>query len=257
MERFYEWRLLGFAHNHAGHMKITKRFFCPSWENFDADSIKKLTNNDEYQISSEKTTLTYIVNSAIGTCSCPVGLTRAPCKHQGEVAAKYHIGAINFLPTMTVNDHLDTMDHSFYAALHAKSIVVEKINLLQDITANNTMLNRRGYVNEGPKLFIYRESINSLEIEESEHQVINLPEIEELEYQPKNLLEIEELEHQVNNSLETEKLNLLRIEESDHNSFINFLEEIKEDYENWDPQLCKALDKFSARYKAAKTQSTP
>ncbi|CAG8792145.1 5834_t:CDS:2, partial [Gigaspora rosea] len=88
---------------------------------------------------------------------------------------------------------LDTMDHSFYAALHAKSIVVEKINLLQDITANNTMLNR--------------ESINSLEIEESEHQVINLPEIEELEYQPKNLLEIEELEHQVNNSLETEKLN--------------------------------------------------
>ncbi|CAG8814470.1 24806_t:CDS:1, partial [Gigaspora rosea] len=30
-----------------------------------------------------------------------------------------------------------------------------------------------------------------------------------------------------------------------------------EDYENWDPQLCKALDKFSARYKAAKTQSTP
>ncbi|CAG8653277.1 2230_t:CDS:2 [Gigaspora rosea] len=132
------------------------------------------------------------------------------------------------------------MDHSFYAALHVKSIVVKNINLLQDITANNTMLNR--------------ELINSLKIEESEHEVINLPEIE---HQPKNLLEIEELEHQVNNSLETEESNLLRIEESDYNSFINFLEEIKKDYENWDPQLCKALDKFSAQYKAAKTQSIP
>ncbi|CAG8550492.1 2736_t:CDS:2, partial [Dentiscutata heterogama] len=73
-----------------------------------------------------------------------------------------------------------------------------------------------------------RESSNSLEIKESKHQVINLPEIEELKHQPENLLENEELEHQVN---KTEESSLLRIEELDYNSFINFLEEIKEDYE--------------------------
>ena len=42
----------------------------------------------------------------------------------------------------------------------------------------------------------------------------------------------------------------------DVSSFDVFLKEVKNDYENHNPQLCVALDKFAERYKAAKLQST-
>ncbi|CAG8626600.1 25478_t:CDS:1, partial [Gigaspora margarita] len=92
-----------------------------------------------------------------------------------------------------------------------------------------------GFVNEDPKIIIYRELINLLKIEESEHQVINLSKIKELKPQLKNLLKIKKSKHQVNNSFETKESSLLKIVEFNHNSFINFLEEIKENYKNWDP----------------------
>ncbi|CAG8557156.1 9752_t:CDS:2, partial [Dentiscutata erythropus] len=111
---------------------------------------------------------------------------------------------------------------------------------------------------------------------------VNFPETEELEYQTNNSLE--ELECQVNNSFETaiealeQQINNLSnnsleksecqvndlfktaievLEQQTDNSFINFLEDIKEDYEKQDLQLCAALEKFSAQYKAAKSQSIP
>ncbi|CAG8513665.1 26232_t:CDS:2 [Gigaspora rosea] len=100
-----------------------------------------------------------------------------------------------------------------------------------------------------------------LETEESKHRASNFSETEELEHQTNNLLE--EFGCQVNNSFKTEGLEhrlnkSLTIEESEQqadNLFINFLEDIKEDYKKQDPQLCAALDKFSARYKATKLQS--
>ena len=108
MERFYERRLFGFAHGHSGHMKIAKRFLCPGWETVDKDSIQSTTVENEYLVPSvnKESGLIYIVNSAIGICSCPVGISGAPCKHQGAVAAKYHIGAINFLPSLSSDDRM-------------------------------------------------------------------------------------------------------------------------------------------------------
>ncbi|CAG8445266.1 6886_t:CDS:2 [Dentiscutata heterogama] len=105
------------------------------------------------------------------------------------------------------------------------------MNSSQDILAN---------------IILNRES--ELEVEKPEHQVNNSLGIEETKHQVNNLLE--ELEHQHNNSL--------KIEESEYqanNSFINFLDEIKEDYKQGNPQLCIAFNKFSERYKAAKSLS--
>ncbi|CAG8542157.1 13869_t:CDS:10, partial [Cetraspora pellucida] len=41
----------------------------------------------------------------------------------------------------------------------------------------------------------------------------------------------------------------------DASSFMAFLEEVKEDYQNGDPQLCTTLNKFVIRYNAAKSKS--
>ncbi|CAG8815598.1 10225_t:CDS:2 [Gigaspora margarita] len=55
-------------------------------------------------------------------------MSGAPCKHQGAVAAKFHISIFNFIPSLTPNDcaiyayiALDYIkqDRSFYASLYA------------------------------------------------------------------------------------------------------------------------------------------
>ena len=45
--------------------------------------------------------------------------------------------------------------------------------------------------------------------------------------------------------------------EIDCTSFAMFLEEVKADYQNCNPQLCTALDKFAERYRSAKSKSIP
>ena len=106
MERFYEQKLLGIAHKHSGHF-IAKRFLCPGWEGVDANSIEETGVKNEYSVlSTRQDNVFYIVNSEIGTCTCPVGVSGAPCKHQGAVAMKYHIAILNFIPSLAPGDRM-------------------------------------------------------------------------------------------------------------------------------------------------------
>ena len=107
MERFYERRLLGFANRHPSSLQIAKRFLCPGWDKVDASSIQKTNIKYEYSVpSTQNTGIFYTVNSEIRTCSCPVGINGAPCKHQGAVAIKFHISTFNFLLSLTLNDRI-------------------------------------------------------------------------------------------------------------------------------------------------------
>lgn len=106
MERFYERRLLGIAHCHPGHLRIAKRFLCPGWDSINASEIRQTGTPTEYLVPSHKkdNDLFYTVNTELCTCTCIVGLTGAPCKHQGAVAAKYRIGSLNFFQSLTPYD---------------------------------------------------------------------------------------------------------------------------------------------------------
>ena len=107
MERFYILRLLNFAHRHPGHLRLAKRFLCPGWDTVNMDTIQKGNAENEFVVESvQKTGLFYIVNSGIGTCTCPIGMTGTPCKHQGAVSVKFHISTFNFLPSLTANDRI-------------------------------------------------------------------------------------------------------------------------------------------------------
>ncbi|PKY53879.1 hypothetical protein RhiirA4_426357 [Rhizophagus irregularis] len=128
MERFYKRRLLGIAHQRPGHT-IAKRFFCPGWESVNGNAIQQTAIESEYLVPSTKDpSLFYVVNSAIGSCSCPVGMTGTPCKHQGAVSMKFHVASLNFIPSLTPNDRMVftyvalghvSQDSSFYASLRA------------------------------------------------------------------------------------------------------------------------------------------
>jgi len=72
-----------------------------------ANSIQKTTVNNEFFVPSTQITgFFYTVNSEIGVCTCPVGMSGAPCKHQGAVAMKFHISMFNFIPSLTANDRM-------------------------------------------------------------------------------------------------------------------------------------------------------
>src|SRR5437763_13839859 len=107
MERFYTLRLLSFAHGHPGHSQIAKRFLCPGWDTVNMNAIQKSSVENEFFVpSSQNADLFYIVNSGIGTCTCPIGMTGAPCKHQGAVSVKFHISMFNFLPSLTSKERM-------------------------------------------------------------------------------------------------------------------------------------------------------
>ena len=107
IERFYARRLLEIAHNYPGHLRIARRFLCPGWEKVNANSIQKTAVNNEFLVPSvQDIRISYIVNSEIGICTCPVGISDAPCKHQGAVVMKYHIAILNFIPSLTPGDRM-------------------------------------------------------------------------------------------------------------------------------------------------------
>jgi hypothetical protein len=84
--------LLGIAYKHLGHLKIAKWFLCSGWEKVDANLIQKTNVDLEFLVPSKSNPgLFYIVNTEIGACTCPVGISGGPCKHQGAVAMKYFI----------------------------------------------------------------------------------------------------------------------------------------------------------------------
>ena len=71
------------------------------------DTIQKSRVENEFFVASmQDANISYIVNTEIETCTCPIGMTSAPCKHQGAVSIKFHISTFNFLPSSTSNDRM-------------------------------------------------------------------------------------------------------------------------------------------------------
>ncbi|PKK61501.1 hypothetical protein RhiirC2_718369 [Rhizophagus irregularis] len=129
MERFYVLRLLSFAHRCPGYLRLAKHFLCHGWDTINMDLIQKSNVENEFFVPSAQNANFYVVNSEIGTCSCPIGMTGAPCKHQGAVSVKFHLSTFNFIPSLTSNDRMVyayialgyiAKDSSFYASLHAE-----------------------------------------------------------------------------------------------------------------------------------------
>jgi hypothetical protein len=46
------------------------------------------------------------MNSEFGTCTCPIGISGAPYKHQGAVTMKYHIAILNFILSLMPEDRI-------------------------------------------------------------------------------------------------------------------------------------------------------
>ncbi|EXX62115.1 uncharacterized protein OCT59_026461 [Rhizophagus irregularis] len=225
MDRFYKFRLLGITHKHPGHT-IAKRFFCPGWEMVDESLIQQTTIKNEYLVpSTRELGVFYVVNSIIGTCSCPVKITGAPCKHQGAVSVKFYITNFNFLPSLTPNDR---MVYSYIAV----GFIAENSSFYASLQAGSPS-----------QVQIHTEPSSKVQVLHTELQVEKHNEIDE------GLM--------ISSTTEWRELNENNEDEIDKSALVTFLEEIKVDYENYGPQFRTAFDKFAKRYHASKSQSIP
>ncbi|RIB11550.1 hypothetical protein C2G38_2203125 [Gigaspora rosea] len=184
LERFYERRLLAISNKHPGRMHIMKKFLCSEHEKLNLEGIQRREDGITYDVPS--TTVDgkmYIVDPTIGTCSCFVGISGSPCKHQAAIALKFQEGTSNFIDTLTINDRINyfylatgsvIQERSFYASLRSQTnatfndntvdqlkiqksaipkstasteaIISEKINNTED-TNNSEMPNRIEFLN--------------------------------------------------------------------------------------------------------------
>ncbi|GBB89645.1 hypothetical protein RclHR1_01640007 [Rhizophagus clarus] len=97
----------------------------------------------------------YVVNSEIGVYSYHVGMSGAPCKHQGAVLVKYHISIFNFIPSFVPDDRMIytyialgyiAKEKSLYASLYAQPQQSHA-----EMGTNNALITNNTYINEGSK----------------------------------------------------------------------------------------------------------
>jgi MULE transposase domain/SWIM zinc finger len=96
LESHYQRRLIDAANNRLD-VKQRSRFVATT-SNIDAAAIRKL-DDDVYEVPSEKSEgVVYSVDMSAGCCSCPIGKTGGPCKHQSAVLLAFKVTSWNFLP---------------------------------------------------------------------------------------------------------------------------------------------------------------
>ena len=66
------------------------------------EHIEQLPNDANQFLVKSKNDLdtTYLVDMALGTCSCPHGKDGSPFSHQGAIVLHFHHKVLNFIPTM-------------------------------------------------------------------------------------------------------------------------------------------------------------
>lgn len=74
-------KLLEYAHSRKNEANLIYERFLKKTETFAAEQIEEIDDNI-FLFSSKNNNITYTINSAIGCCSCPSGISGAFCKHQ-------------------------------------------------------------------------------------------------------------------------------------------------------------------------------
>ncbi|CAG8795132.1 25665_t:CDS:2, partial [Gigaspora margarita] len=253
MEHYYECRLLGIAHSHPGYIKIAKRFLCPSWDAIDTIKIRPTEISAKYLVPSQKkeTELFYIVNMEFCTCTCFIGLSGAPYKHQGAVAAKYNIGCnhANVDANMGMNVNAN-MDASVGANVNA-NVDVDcgcKCGYKCECGRNRANVDANAGVNVNANVDTSVGAHVSTNMDTNVNMDVNV---------------VTDVHNRVNMDMNAgvnvdANLDVTANTATDvYNPefFDTFIKTIKNDYKHCGPQLRAALEKLAERYNAAKAKS--
>ena len=131
IDDYYCTRLLSLGHNRLD-CHIARRYRGLSASSIPKESIVKITNEQFEVPSKTQEGMTYVVDIALGICSCPAGSNGSACVHQAAVSLHYCTDSINSAPALSIDSRLrfvelalgkDRMHQAdFYASLHQKAI---------------------------------------------------------------------------------------------------------------------------------------
>lgn len=101
-EPHLEERLTDFAHDRRSSPRIFYDKLCNKMNNFSKADIV-LISESIYKVPSSNRKEMYTINTDIGSCSCPSGITGAFCKHMALVHKELNISLPN-LPPITLEE---------------------------------------------------------------------------------------------------------------------------------------------------------
>ena len=152
MEKYFINRLLDMAHSrYRPGIALRYKALYSVQKTF---TIIKQLRDSIYLIVEDKPRvgiLESLVDMDIGICSCSLGNTGAPCKHQGAVARKFNLCSVNLAPfysqkarqafAILAVGKSNTMDMDFYADLRAQDVTsLQKPDIQTPaITTNDTL----------------------------------------------------------------------------------------------------------------------
>ena len=97
LEAYYERRLIDIANNRLD-MTLSRRFLPSNQGKIDKDMVIPVGGSIYSVCSETKQGVVYSVDMSMGLCSCYVGNTGAPCKHQYAIVKHYNVESLNFVP---------------------------------------------------------------------------------------------------------------------------------------------------------------
>ena len=96
MESYYQRRCLDVANSRLNRVKQSR--FLMQVTACNPDSVQRLSEKDFEVTSAADDSVVYRVDMSLGFCSCPVGSTGGPCKHQAGIIQKHGAESWNFIP---------------------------------------------------------------------------------------------------------------------------------------------------------------
>lgn len=103
MSSYYERRLVNFAHFRDTRQNLYFEKVMKKAEDVRADLIEQISENLYSVRSATKADVTYVVDVAVGICSCDFGLTGRFCKHQAAIY-KHHFVILPNFPAISDED---------------------------------------------------------------------------------------------------------------------------------------------------------
>jgi len=92
----YQRRLLDVANNRLDFVRTSR--FIPHTAVIPAEKIQQLSDNTFQVPSQSDSSVNYTVDMFLGHCTCHVGNTGGPCKHQSAVMTAFKVSSCNILP---------------------------------------------------------------------------------------------------------------------------------------------------------------
>ncbi|XP_034253910.1 uncharacterized protein LOC117652856 isoform X2 [Thrips palmi] len=98
LEAYYQARIASVLNNRM-HVHQKSKYYAPKQHKLEALSCPRRVEEHVFEVKNSKTDKLYLVDMEAEICSCPMGFTGAPCKHQYFISKTFNLSSAQFHDT--------------------------------------------------------------------------------------------------------------------------------------------------------------